>query len=732
MLLPPLLFTALMLDGSAPPTPAFQVAAQSQVLHDQDAAGTRYALGRNYKMIFDATGAQYLPRFGSRAEKNLPLHFAFADAPLSITRTHDRVVLERESFTEIYDLGLDAVEQSFQIEHRDWDGDLVFRVPLATELETLEPGGAGLRFGRSDLGEVHYGDATILDAASRRVFAPSRRVEGGIEIVVPDAFLDRAVFPIVIDPVIETFTIDTGTDDMRNADVAYSSTNNLFVVVYERVQSAADTDLLQQRFDLAGNSLEQIALAASSDDERDPAIAYASGNFLTAWRNTTNSFFVVTRIKARNRLSASTTLGTTFDVSSALDNTESEPDVGATSQGTGFPFVITFIHVSTSPAGIDQSVVVTQTANSSAISATRVEIFSNSFDYFAHARVTQQVRFGGRWFVTYETEDNPLVGAAELDINGFLIDPATGLLDGLTFQVCDLPSNDDNSPDVGGDGVDLLVAWNSKVTGQDADLLGQRYRFDGALTKLGGTFSLSDLDHDGADTLEQLEPAIGFDGARFAVAYRESATGAGNFDIIASTFFATGTSPFSGTQLALEKRTALVKTSTLELEPAITSCGLDQAGLHFITWTQQISSTNRDVHGSLFSSLGTGADAVTVQTGCGAPEPGLFTSTQAVIGGSYQVIVSNTVSPLLFIGLPTNLPLCSGQAGCALGVSPLSVVPAPPIIQTTIPADPAILGVTFALQVIDLLPANATGTLCGPPKYSQKFRVSDTRVTTIR
>ncbi len=732
MILPLLLLSAFASTVDPTPPIPFALGGLHSVLHDRGEDGTRYAIGDTYKMSFDASGASYLPRFGARAEMDLPLHFAFDGAPRSITRNGDRVVLERDSFTEIYDLGLDSVEQSFRIYARPQDGDLTFRIPLATELGAIESKSGGLRFGREDLGEVHYGDATILDAKNRRVLASSRRVDGAIEIVVPDAFLDRAAFPIVIDPVIQTFAIDTGTDDMRNPDVAYSPSNNVFVVVYERVQSATDTDLLQQRFDLPGNLIEQIAFAASTANERDPAIAYASGNFLTAWRNTTTGLFGVTRIKARSRASASTTLGATFDVSSLADNSESEPDVGATSQGTAFPFLVTFTHVNTSITGIDQSAVVAQPADSASISATRSEHFSNSFDYFAHARVTQQIRFGGRWLVAYESEDNPLIGPPELDLLGFLIDPATGALDGVTFAICDLPNDDDNSPDVGGDGVDLLVAWNSRSPGQDSDLLGQRYRYDGSLTPLGGIFSLSDLDHDGPDALDQQEPEVGFDGSRFVVTYRESAVGSTNTDIAASTYFVSGSGPFNGVQFALEKRVAIAKTSKVELEPAITSCGFDQAGLHFIAWTQEVTATNRDVNGALFSSLGAGADAVTVQTGCGSPEPGLITSNQAVIGGSYQFATSNTTNPLLFIGLPTNLPLCASQAGCALGVSPLSIVPAPPFVATTIPADPALLGVTFALQVIDLLPANAVGSLCGPPKYTQKFRVSDTRVTTIR
>lgn len=713
-------------SSETPPVPDFAFDGIRSVLHDQDDSGRRFAVGNSYKLIVDADGARYYPRFGARAERNFPLHFAFPDAVLSTHRIDDRIVIERVGFTEIYDLGLDVVEQSFLIEKRGSDGDLDFRIPLATELESLASEGAGLRFGRADLGEVHYGDATIVDAAGNRVHAKSQRDSDAIHIVVPDAFLDRAAFPIVIDPLIETIGVDVGTDDMKNPDVAYAPTNNVFCVVYERVFSATDSDLLQRRYEFDGDFLEEVLLAGDTSSETDPAIAHATGNFLTVFRDI--GFFGV-RIKARNRIASNTTVGTMFDVSNAIDDEEGVPDIGATSAGTAFPFLITHTVHSTVFPPHDHYVVMRTYSPSGALGTEST--VSEIFDGFTNPKVSQQVRFGGAYLVAFEAEDNPLTGPPERDIRGILIDPITGAKIGSVFDVCDTPDFADSAPDVGGDGVDHLVAWSTKPESGDADLLARRYRFEGTSQALGGVFSLTDLDHTGTDSLEQLDPVVGFDGARFVVVYRETGTGSSNFDIVASTYFATGTSPFSGTQLALEKRTSLAKTSQIEFDPAITSCGSDQVGLHFSAWTMQFHGTDRDVRAALFSSLGSGSDAVTIQTGCGSPEPGIFTSTQAVIGAGYQIIV-NATNPLLLVGFPTNLPLCPGQGGCVLGVSPITMVPVPTLIQTTIPADPALLGAPFALQVIDLLPTNATGALCGPPKYAQKFRVSDTRVTTIR
>lgn len=708
------------------PTPTFEFGGLRHVLHDQDESGRHFAVGNSYKLIVDAEGARYYPRFGARAERNFPIHFAFPGTPSSASRIGDRIVIERQGFTEIYDLSLDVVEQSFLVPKRFAEGDLDFRIPLATDLPGMDSTDGGLRFGRSDLGEVRYGDATIFDAAGNRVHAKSQRVDGAIRIVVPDAFVDRAVFPIVIDPLIETIAVDIGTDDMKNPDVAYAPTNNLFCVVYERVFSSTDVDLLQHRYEFDGDFIDQVLLAGDTSAETHPAIAHAGGNFLTAFRDIG---FVGARIKARNRIASNTSLGTLFDVSGATEDEEGIPDIGATSAGTAFPFLIAYTTRATLFPPHDHYIVATTFSPSGAIGTTTTA--SKSFDAYLNPRVTQQVRFGGAYMVVFEAEDNPVLGPPEHDVMAFQVDPVTGDRIGSNFELCDTAEFVDTAPDVGGDGVDHLVAWSSKGTSGDADLLARRYRHDGTSSPLDGVFSLTDLDHTGAETLEQLDPVVGFDGARFVVLYRETGTGSSNFDIVASTFFATGTSPFSGSQLALEKHVTLTKTSQIELDPALASCGADQAGLHFTAWTMQFHGTDRDIRAALFSSLGAGADAVTIQTGCGSPEPALVTSSQAVIGAPYQIIV-NATNPLLLIGFSTSIPMCPGQGGCVLGVSPITMIPVPVLIQTTIPADPALLGAPFALQVIDLLPTTATGALCGPPEYTQKFRVSDTRVTTIR
>lgn len=720
------LVTALLPLDSAP-TPTFEFGGLLHVLHDQDEFGRHIAVGNSYKLIVDSEGARYYPRFGARAERNFPIHFAFPGTPSSASRIGDRIVIERQGFTEIYDLSLDVVEQSFLVPKRFADGDLDFRIPLLTDLPALESAGSGLRFGRDDLGEVVYGDATILDAAGNRVHAKSQRIDGAIRIVVPDVFLDRAVFPIVIDPLIETIPVDTGTDNMRNPDVAYSESLNVFVVVYERVNSAVDTDLLQRRYEVDGDFLDLVLLAGTADSETEPAVAHAGGNFMTAWFNI-DSVTGAARIKGRNRVAGSSSLGSIFNVSGLTQGETTPPDIGGTSASTPFPFFVVY-GVTSAPVILNNDSVASVRVSSAG--NTEIGTTVSASDPLTHPRVNQHAKAGGVWLVTYEMEDNPLFGGPEHDIGGVVVDPQTGTSLGTPFVITDSANLVDATPDVGGDGIDLLVAWSTRASGADADLVAQRYRWTSSLTPLGGAFSLTALDHTGNDTLDQLDPQVGYDGVRFVVGYRETAPGFDTFDLYASTFFATGTDAFSGSQLALEKHATIAKTSTVEIDLAITSCGIDQAGLHLLAWTQQIAPSNRDVISASFSSLGAGGDAVTIQTGCGSPEPALVTSSQAVIGAPYQIIV-NATNPLLLIGFQTSVPMCPGQGGCVLGVSPITMIPVPVLIQLTIPADPVLLGAPFALQIIDLLPTNATGALCGPPKYAQKFRVSDTRVTTIR
>ncbi|MCI0586634.1 MAG: hypothetical protein L0323_07320 [Planctomycetes bacterium] len=114
-----------------------------------------------------------------------------------------------------------------------------------------------------------------------------------------------------------------------------------------------------------------------------------------------------------------------------------------------------------------------------------------------------------------------------------------------------------------------------------------------------------------------------------------------------------------------------------------------------------------------------------IPTGCGATAT-LFASGTPCPGGAVSYSYAGTTDPpLIWIGLPTSIPLCP-PASCVLGASQL-VVLATGGIDAAVPNDPALSGLTLAVQAAEF----ATSGGCGPPFFGVDFTVSNTIVTTI-
>jgi hypothetical protein len=56
------------------------------------------------------------------------------------------------------------------------------------------------------------GEQFAIDSDGRRADAPTRLVDGSIEIVVPAAFIESATFPLTIDPLVTAFAINDSTE----------------------------------------------------------------------------------------------------------------------------------------------------------------------------------------------------------------------------------------------------------------------------------------------------------------------------------------------------------------------------------------------------------------------------------------------------------------------------------------------------------------------------------------
>jgi hypothetical protein len=232
-----------------------------------EADGTQWARGETYKARFGADGASYAPYLGVNAPRNFPVKLRIAsvsvggvaqtfDANAPAQRDGNVVRYERGGLSEIYELAPDSIEQKFVLATRpDAQGDLVLRLSAESELEKRElsersgPAAACIEFA-NELGAVRYGRATAVDAAGHSAPAQTTTTAEGIQIRVASEFVESASFPLTIDPIVSTFSIDTNLPDAFLPDCTYDYTNQCWLVVHEEIFSASDHDVVWRRIGL--------------------------------------------------------------------------------------------------------------------------------------------------------------------------------------------------------------------------------------------------------------------------------------------------------------------------------------------------------------------------------------------------------------------------------------------------------------------------------------------------
>ena len=234
----------------------------SEVRYQTGIDGALWARGASYKMSFTPESATLVPFFSSRAPRNFDIAFNLRSVAVggselalldsaSVRQSGDVVTLDHGNVDELYELGLNQVEQKFVIESLPKAGALVLRLGATTELAGCADEG-GFTFA-NDWGRVTYGAATAIDAAGRKLALESVLDGGEIRIVVPAEFTATAVMPIVIDPVLAIFGVDVNATASFSGDSSYDLSGGGVMHCYTVVYSANDYDVGAYATDRWGN-----------------------------------------------------------------------------------------------------------------------------------------------------------------------------------------------------------------------------------------------------------------------------------------------------------------------------------------------------------------------------------------------------------------------------------------------------------------------------------------------
>lgn len=329
-------------------------AANVQVVDD-----VLWGFGSRYKAEFGATAVRMTPALGEQAARNMTIELGLRSigrgaqlAPVAapVARSHQRlrVTYDRPEVSERFDVREAGIEQSFLFETLpSGSGDLVIRASLETDF-VVSRHGDGLALELDGVGRLLVGGVTAIDAAGASVPGSLTYSDGAMELRVPEAFVERAALPLLVDPFVggtlQSFSgMSTRVD--TNPDVAYDASNDVYLVVFERIWSATDRDVHAQRVDGDGNFVgARILINNTTDDSKGPRVANV---------NSTNTFVVVwwndgtDDVKARVLDAASGALsGSELDI--AVGNqVNQQPDVGGETSTTEDDAIVTWLNTST-------------------------------------------------------------------------------------------------------------------------------------------------------------------------------------------------------------------------------------------------------------------------------------------------------------------------------------------------------------------------------------------------
>ncbi len=301
------LLAALFASFAVSQTPDFDpAAAVSGGCGLQTEDGYLLGAGSDYRVVFDADGITFTPALGRQAPAEMPWRFSLdsiergedvvyardAGSAVNPTRSGLRASFTRtRDITERYDVRSEGVEQSFVFGcPLPGQGDLVVRGKIDSDLENRFRGESsdGLAFACA-FGEITVGGVTGIDAVGRRVAGTLRYDGDSMELVLPAAFVDEAVYPLVLDPLIGfDWTVGASLSEDTDADVAWGGSPSAYTAVWTRPYSAGTADVLGQRFTESGweAGFNMHVIAAAGNNVR-PSIASSKGSrrFLCVWEN---------------------------------------------------------------------------------------------------------------------------------------------------------------------------------------------------------------------------------------------------------------------------------------------------------------------------------------------------------------------------------------------------------------------------------------------------------------
>ncbi|MFK7738831.1 MAG: hypothetical protein AB8H80_00810 [Planctomycetota bacterium] len=357
------------LSGLATPSPAPSASQASERFHGsfsqgrgtgvQREGGAIYGLGSAYKARFDRSGMEFTPALGANAPHNLPLHVSLHTITRGSTPLYEDTTQvapqERQGvvrydrgngIVERYEVREDGVKQSFVFDSRPaGSGDLTVRLAVTSELfcDSLDASAdhsQHLNFTSGSFGGVSVRDTVGIDALGNRCAGSMRLIGSTLELSLPAAFVDSASYPLVLDPLFgPSFPVFGVTQVDRNPDASFDVTSDSFLLVWTRIYSATDTDVMYCPMDRNGNLGNLGAVTFALTQEINPSVANINERdaFVIAWQQGIGTSF---DIAVASILSSNLDQGPTLTFGG--NGNQGQPTIGGDSNLLADDFIVAF------------------------------------------------------------------------------------------------------------------------------------------------------------------------------------------------------------------------------------------------------------------------------------------------------------------------------------------------------------------------------------------------------
>jgi hypothetical protein len=699
-----------------------------------------YGGGADYKASFDAQGFTYVPALGRAVEHEQSLRFALRSAgreqgpglalEFGAAVQADALVAryDRGALVERYELRPDGVEQSFVIHSAPaGDGDLVVRGALTSTLPLRSNSTELLRFGAHDTGGVSVGAVTGIDAQGRRVRGSLVYAGDELELRLPDAFVDQAAFPVVVDPLFGTeFGVSGGASDDSNPDVANEASNNTYIVTWQRDFAATSSEIRAQRVQTDGNLIGGTIFVSSGGYNSHPSIA---GNTLTngmliAWQTAGNVFgpynVVCRNVDSNSGVISAATLALASD-----PGNEIEPAVG----GEAIKLIAldkqeVIVVWALEGSGIKGAQVRIPTAagNPSVVSTFTVAT-NTPTEYNVHPVITKHGADEGVHLVVWERRPDLLIGPADLHAQmvsryGQLIGPPAVVAD-TAFDERDAAV--DSMPD----GAAFVIAYEREESdGLGHDIYARSLLPSNGVLLQGAGPAIVEADLGD----EESDPTVACPGAKAWIAYcDQSAAGA---------FLTTNivVEAFDAKKLTQCESLLFAQSVGIAHKPALSYVYATLLGgvQSLLTWgvLDQAPPFSGDIQAQiLLTNAGTGT-TVNIGGGCGGGGTLVGQGTPDIGSGLFQLNCTG-IDPLAFkailnFNVPTP-PLTCGTCAWIPFFIPIGQTiqsPGAAAFLTPIPCDPALLGAQLDAQFTSFLTSSSPCSLFSNVSLSNRLRIT--------